>query len=230
MIDWTPESLSELLVSNGRGTRMAHTTWPFFEEAAPLPQSGRPGEPTHPSTPCLVWRGQITARGYGRLNTRRGETRAVHIIALILASGSPSEGMQAGHLCERRSCARPDQSVSRVRWTSVYWRWLCRTCAATYSRAARGRAKYGWAGPMPHSGSYVERMTSSELAACWEWLAENSTDGFSNRSTPKAEAATAHPRAYTRTRVPSQRSGPETGRMENSMPSPSERAAGGGES
>ena len=108
---WTAGTLAQLLVSNGAARYIA-LRGPLFVPADPLPQAGRPGEPEHPETPCLVWTGRLSEKGYGLL-TVRGPAgsqvkRRVHGLTFEMSGGFVPAGMMLGHLCERNPCGRPD--------------------------------------------------------------------------------------------------------------------------
>ena len=100
--EWTAGALQNLLTSNGYGRRVAKRG-PLFVAAEPLPQSGRPGEPRHPQTPCLLWTGEKTASGYGRIGRA-----AVHRLTITLAGSPIPTRLSVTHRCERPLCARPD--------------------------------------------------------------------------------------------------------------------------
>ncbi len=104
---WTVESLTELLTSNGYARRLAAER-PLFVVAPPLPQAGRPGEPRHPRTDCLVWTGPIRD-GYGRI-----KGVPVHVLTMRLAGiYVPPPGLWAAHRCERPMCGHPGHAIPK---------------------------------------------------------------------------------------------------------------------
>lgn len=114
---WTVEALTHLLVSNGMAPRLAkHGA--LFVSSDPLPQTGRPGEPAHPDTPCLLWAGGLDIVGYGQVRTQSG-MRLVHSVAFTLTCGPVPDGMDLAHRCERRSCGRPDHVRPATRQANV---------------------------------------------------------------------------------------------------------------
>lgn len=103
---WTVESLTHLLLSRGMARRVA-LRGPLFVLADPLPQAGRPGEPTHPDTPCLAWTAG-GSQGYGYVQTPKQGKLRVHVVTFEAVNGPVPDGMDLAHLCERRPCSRPD--------------------------------------------------------------------------------------------------------------------------
>lgn len=63
---------------------------------------------------CWVWRGWVTAAGYGRIRLRQ-RNWLVHHVSLAFAGIEVPEGMTADHLCSNPLCVRPEhlQIVTR---------------------------------------------------------------------------------------------------------------------
>lgn len=66
-------------------------------------------------TPCYVWLGTRTKRGYGRM-VIRGRDRLVHTVAFEAVHGPVPTGKVPDHLCRNRACFRPDhlEAVSQA--------------------------------------------------------------------------------------------------------------------
>lgn len=58
---------------------------------------------------CWIWRGSITAHGYGQIN-EGGEGRPLrtHRVAYEMVRGPIPDGMVLDHLCRNRACVNPD--------------------------------------------------------------------------------------------------------------------------
>lgn len=106
---WNPATLTELLLSNGVGRRVAakQRDGLLFDTAPPTPTADRPGAPEHPDADCLIWRGSVSEKGYGR-GRLNGQNMGIHRIALILSGCDVPTELVAAHLCERPSCAHPE--------------------------------------------------------------------------------------------------------------------------
>jgi len=104
---WTAESLTALFLDRGIARMIHQRSGTLFVPAEPLPQTGRPGEPIHPSTPCLAWVGPVDHNGYGKVGIK-GRTRSVHVVTHELVHGHATDRLMRGHACERRLCADPD--------------------------------------------------------------------------------------------------------------------------
>jgi hypothetical protein len=55
-------------------------------------------------TPCWIWTGSLTPKGYGQMS---GGRRA-HKVFFERECGPVPEGLQLDHLCHQRACVRPD--------------------------------------------------------------------------------------------------------------------------
>lgn len=61
----------------------------------------------HMETPCWVWTGSRSSRGYGHAYVDRVGFRA-HRLAFILSGGEVGEGTEVCHACDNPPCVRPD--------------------------------------------------------------------------------------------------------------------------
>ena len=59
-----------------------------------------------PATGCLIWRGTVTPKGYGRVCVA-GRQRYAHRVAYELAVQPIADGLVLDHLCRNRACIEP---------------------------------------------------------------------------------------------------------------------------
>jgi hypothetical protein len=111
-VNWTAESLSQLLVDAGYASRLQERIWPLFDVAPPLPQTDRPGEPAHPLTNCLLWRG-VHNGYYGQVWTGE-KMEFIHVVTPRLI-GSADTALDRAHQCERRLCSHPYHTREKSR-------------------------------------------------------------------------------------------------------------------
>lgn len=115
------------------------------------------------ATPCKVWQGVKSARGYGRVHYM-GKKCQVHRVAYELARGPIPLGLELDHLCSNRACCAPEHlepvtheenvrrgsraqktlcskghPLDRVNATSGSR--YCSTCQRAHARAWRARRK-----------------------------------------------------------------------------------------
>lgn len=59
---------------------------------------------------CWVWQGQITAKGYPRIQETKPKRHniAVHRLSYQLFIGGLDKGLTIDHLCSNRACINPD--------------------------------------------------------------------------------------------------------------------------
>lgn len=65
-----------------------------------------PGSKPHLG-PCWVWTRALQTAGYGNAWID-GTSRTAHKVAWVWANGPVPDGLQLDHLCENRTCCRPD--------------------------------------------------------------------------------------------------------------------------
>jgi hypothetical protein len=56
---------------------------------------------------CWLWRGTITAEGYGQFAVTHDKRAYAHRFAYELVNGAIPEGLTIDHLCRARSCVNP---------------------------------------------------------------------------------------------------------------------------
>lgn len=78
------------------------------------------------TTPCWIWKGSRSHKGYGTV-TRQGKTFQAHRLMWIQMRGPIPDGLQLDHLCVVRSCINPNhlepvtplENVRRSRRTKI---------------------------------------------------------------------------------------------------------------
>ena len=149
---WTPESLHNLFIMHGVGTKIAAKRL-LFRPIPATPTVARPGAPEHPTTDCLAWTGSVSDAGYGTVGARviDGKVHPVHVVSWVLVHGSVPDGTEIGHRCECRPCARPDHvrpvsDLDNVRESAVR-RWPDALLATAPPVLCRIDPLHGWLSP-----------------------------------------------------------------------------------
>ena len=101
--------------------------------------------PTPFGGPCLIWRHQLDAYGYGTLRLD-GKTSKAHRVAYEMSRGSLPEGMFILHMCHRRSCIQPAHLYAGTRKQNAE------------DREARLTEKSRWPSPVKFYDEYEPRM------------------------------------------------------------------------
>lgn len=60
------------------------------------------------ATPCWLWHGAKTARGYAKVRCEDGRISDAHRVIYEKRVGPVPAGLELDHLCRWRSCVRPD--------------------------------------------------------------------------------------------------------------------------
>jgi hypothetical protein len=92
-----------------------------------------------PSTPCVLWKGNITQYGYGRWTSGPNRDKGAHVVAWESAHGPVPKGMTIDHLCRVKHCVRVShmEVVTRSENTRRKIVWYrhenpsCKQCGAT---------------------------------------------------------------------------------------------------
>lgn len=96
---------------------------------------------------CWVWRGEIIARGYGRVRVG-GKKKLVHRVVFEYFNGTIPDGLVIDHLCRNQLCVNPEhlepvtQGENVRRWHEA--KGLPAICKNGHLYTTRNR--YVWAG------------------------------------------------------------------------------------
>lgn len=85
--------------------------WPKVDKNGPLPDPS-----TAMITPCWVWTGALSDKGYGHLNVGGGVSQYAHRLSYEWRVGPIADGLVIDHLCRNRQCVNPDhlETVSNM--------------------------------------------------------------------------------------------------------------------
>lgn len=112
------------------------------------------------STPCRVWQGFVTPKGYGQ-TTVRGKNWKAHRLAFASLVGPIPEGMTLDHLCMVKLCCNPEhlEPVTAVENTRRAYESDIKWGAPRHIHCKRGH-------PFSEQNTYIRPDGSRECSTC----------------------------------------------------------------
>ena len=99
---------------------------------------------------CVIWGGEITKEGYGRIRIA-GERFGAHRVAIILDGREIPPGMEGDHRCHVRSCIEPSHLRVATRKKNAENLSLARNNTSGYRGVTWSKQKQRWQATVKHN-------------------------------------------------------------------------------